>query len=77
MLYSTCPSCGYFLGMVYLQWETGKENICNNPKLNEEQKEIELQKLVMSLKLRRYCCRMRVMTYKDIVQDILAVPKDV
>jgi DNA-directed RNA polymerase subunit N (RpoN/RPB10) len=77
MLYSTCPTCGYFLGNVYLQWETESANICNNPKLNNEQKEKELQKLVMSLKIRRYCCRMRIMTYKDIVQDILPVPKDV
>ena len=30
----------------------------------------ELLKL-LNLGLRRYCCRMRIMTYKDIVQDIM------
>ena len=28
------------------------------------------------LKLRRYCCRLRVMTYKEQVKEILPIPKD-
>ena len=30
----------------------------------------------MSLKLRRYCCRVRVMTYKEQVKEILPIPKE-
>jgi DNA-directed RNA polymerase subunit N (RpoN/RPB10) len=73
MLYITCPTCGYFLGQKTLEYEQGKEQICTNPKLSSEEKEKELTKLLLGLGLRRYCCKMRMMTYKDIVQDILPV----
>jgi DNA-directed RNA polymerase subunit N (RpoN/RPB10) len=75
MLYSTCPTCGYFLGQKTLEWETKQANICSNQKITEEEKSKLLQELLISLGLRRYCCRMRMISYKDIVQDILA-PKD-
>ena len=73
MLYISCPTCGYFLGQKVIQYEINKDIITNNPELNEKQKEDELSKLLIGLKLRRYCCKMRIMTYKDIVQDILPV----
>jgi len=73
MLYISCPTCGYFLGQKTVEYENGKQAICSNPKFSTEQKENELSKLLLSLKLRRYCCKMRMMTYKDIVQDILPV----
>ena len=73
MLYITCPTCGYFLGQKTLEYEQGKEQICTNPKLSSEEKEKELTKLLLGLGLRRYCCKMRMMTYKDIVQDILPI----
>lgn len=76
MLYLTCPSCGYFIGQKILEYEQGKENICSNPKLSSEEREKELSKLLLSLGFRRYCCKMRMMTYKDIVKDILPVPQD-
>jgi DNA-directed RNA polymerase subunit N (RpoN/RPB10) len=74
MLYLTCPTCGYFLGQKVLEYETNKTLICNNPKLSVEEKDIQLSKLIINANLRRYCCKMRLMTYKDIVQDILSVP---
>ena len=74
MLYLTCPTCGYFLGQKVLEYETNKTLICNNPKLSVEEKDTQLSKLLMNANLRRYCCKMRLMTYKDIVQDILPVP---
>ena len=73
MLYISCPTCGYFLGQKTIEYENGKQSICSNPNLSTEQKEKELSLLLLSLKLRRYCCKMRMMTYKDIVQDILPV----
>ena len=73
MLYIICPTCHYFLGQKTVEYESGKQSICSNPKYSTEQKEAELSKLLLSLKLRRYCCKMRMMTYKDIVQDILPV----
>jgi DNA-directed RNA polymerase subunit N (RpoN/RPB10) len=74
MLYITCPTCGYFLGQKNLEYEEGKHKICTNPKLSTEEREKELSKLLLSLGIRRYCCKMRMMSYKDIVQDIIAVP---
>ena len=74
MLYLTCPTCGTFLGLKTLEWETKSYDICTNPKLTKEEKEKQKTKLLLSLKLRRYCCRMRMMSYKDIVQDILPIP---
>jgi len=71
MLYLSCPTCGYFIGQKTIEYEQSKEKICSNPKLSSEEREIQLSKLLQSLKLRRYCCKMRVMSYKDIVQDIL------
>ena len=73
MLYIICPTCGYFIGQKGITYEENKEKICNNPELTIAVKEQELSKLLLSLKLRRYCCKMRVMTYKDIVKDILPV----
>lgn len=73
MLYITCPTCGYFLGQKTLEYEEGKYKICSNPKINQEEKENELSKLLLGLGLKRYCCKMRMMTYKDIVQDIIPV----
>lgn len=74
MLYVTCPTCGTFLGNKTLQFETKKEKICSNPKFDQEQQGKEIQKLLQSLKLRRYCCRMRMMTYKNQVEIIQGLP---
>lgn len=74
MLYITCPTCGYFLGQKTIDYEQKKDKICSNPNLSTEQREEELSKLLKDLKLRRYCCKMRVMTYKNLVEYILPVP---
>jgi DNA-directed RNA polymerase subunit N (RpoN/RPB10) len=74
MLYLSCPTCGYFLGLKTIEYEEGKEKICSNPKLTPEERASELSKLLVNLNLSRYCCRMRMMTSKDIVQDILLIP---
>jgi DNA-directed RNA polymerase subunit N (RpoN/RPB10) len=59
--------------MKHQEYELGKEKICTNPKLTVEERETELSKLLLGLKLKRYCCKMRMMTYKDIVNDILPI----
>lgn len=75
MLYITCPTCGYFLGFKTVEWENKSNEICNDPKLSDDEKEKKKSELLMSLNLPRYCCKMRMMTYKDIVNDILPVKK--
>ena len=73
MLYTTCPTCGFFLGQKTEEYEKKKNDICSNPKLSKKEREEEISKLLKSMGFRRYCCRMRMMTYKDLVQDILPV----
>ena len=75
MLYIICPSCGYFLAQKTLIWEQKSDEICNNHNYSQEEKEKKKQEVLLSLNLPRYCCKMRMMTYKDIVQDILPISK--
>ena len=71
--YLTCPTCGYFLGQKIIEWETKSKVICDNPKLMKQEKEKLKQELLLSLNLRRYCCKMRLMSGKDLVYDIMPV----
>jgi hypothetical protein len=73
MLYVTCPTCGYFIGQKTIEYEEKKKNICTNALLSKEEKETELSKLLLSLKIRRYCCKMRIMSYSDLVNIILPI----
>jgi len=72
MIYSTCPTCGFFIGNIVNEFEIEKEKICSNSKLSIEEQQNEISKLLKSLKVRRYCCRMRIMTCKDLVKEIIA-----
>jgi len=76
MIPLTCPTCGYFLGSKIHTFELEKEKICENAKLSEEEQGKEIQKLIKSLDLRRYCCTMRLMSSKDLVQDILPISSE-
>ena len=71
MIYIVCPTCGYFIGSKTIEFERKKAEICSNAELSEEQQNEQIQKLLKEIKIRRYCCRMRIMTTKDIVQDII------
>lgn len=73
MLYLECPSCGWCLGQIIEKYEIDKNKICADPTYTDEEKQDLISKLILSLNLRRYCCKSRVMTYKDKVQDILPV----
>ena len=72
MIYSRCPTCGFFIGNIVHNFEMEKEKICSNNKISKEQQEKEISKLLQNLKVRRYCCRMRVMTCKDMVHEIIS-----
>ena len=76
MLYLSCPTCGYCLGSKVLEYKESKKKICDNPKYDQEKKEVEITKLIKNLNLRRYCCRIRIMTYKEQVEEIQPIPKD-
>ena len=73
MLYLSCPTCGYFLGIKTQNFENEKKKICSNPNLSIDEREKQISELIKSLNLRRYCCKMRVMSYKDIVDVVLPI----
>ena len=75
MIYSTCPTCGFFIGNIVNKYELDKKKVCSNEKLSEEEQQSEISKLLKDLKVRRYCCRMRIMTSKDLVEEILSPNK--
>lgn len=73
MEYLSCPSCGYFLGQKSIEYDTKKEKICELKDLSEKEKALKIKELLNSLKIRRYCCKMRLMTSKDQSKEILPV----
>jgi DNA-directed RNA polymerase subunit N (RpoN/RPB10) len=70
MLYIICPTCGYFIGKKTLEYEKEKEKICSDPELSDEDKEIKISEVILKLNIKRYCCKMRLISYKDIVTII-------
>ena len=70
MIYLKCPTCSLVLGNRQQIYEQGLEEIESNPN-NDEEMKLELkQKLINSLGLKRYCCKMRVITYKNKTEII-------
>lgn len=66
MIYIRCPSCGYILGNRQIMFEKGLEQINSDPNTDEETKMNLKTNLVESLKLKNYCCKMRVITFKSL-----------
>lgn len=65
MIYLKCPTCGYILGNRQRLYDNGLNDIESNPN-NDEETKLELKnKLIESLKIKRYCCKMRIITYKN------------
>ena len=56
-----------------------EKNQTTDPQSNLEDIEVkkdteeQIQELIKSLKIRRYCCRMRLLTTVDLVKDILPI----
>ena len=65
MIYLRCPTCAYIIGNRQIHYETKLFEIDNNPNIDEEEKLNQKNKLVESLELKRYCCKMRVITFKS------------
>jgi DNA-directed RNA polymerase subunit N (RpoN/RPB10) len=71
MLYATCPTCHNLLADKQLIFEEEKEKLDNNKKMSKKDKEKEMEKLLDKLGLKKYCCRMRMITYLDQVNIII------
>jgi len=68
--------CGYPLCVVSNKFRTERQKICNNLELSESEKAEEISKLINSLGLRRYCCKMTLMTCVELVYEILPVDRE-
>ena len=65
MIYLKCPTCGYVLGNRQKMYDIGLDEIESNPNNDEEMKLKLKNKLIESLEIKKYCCKMRVITYKN------------
>lgn len=72
MLYIVCPTCGRLLADKMIPYENGVRKIDENDELDADQKNEEKMKLLDKLKIPqdRYCCRMRLITYKSLVHIV-------
>lgn len=70
MIYIKCPSCGYLLGNRQIPYEKGIYDIENNSAIDEDAKMKQKIKLIESLKIKRYCCKMRIITFKQLTDII-------
>ena len=68
MLYLKCPTCKELLGNRVLIYETQLKKI-NNLDVKEASKEILRHKLLSDL-VELYCCKQRLITYKNIVETV-------
>jgi DNA-directed RNA polymerase subunit N (RpoN/RPB10) len=66
MIYLKCPSCGTVIGNRQIAYEAKLQEIDNNPNIDEDAKLEQKNKLINSLELKRYCCKMRIMTFKSM-----------
>lgn len=65
MIYLKCPTCGTVIGNRQIIYENKLKEIDNNPNMDEDAKLDQKNKLINSLELKRYCCKMRIITFKS------------
>ena len=72
MEYLTCPTCGYLIGQKSIEYNNERDKIWADKKNNSDMVNDKLSKLMKSLKIRRYCCKMRLMSCKDLSKELIA-----
>jgi len=70
MLPPKCFTCNKLFADIELHLEAEYKRIENDPQLNEDEKLKQKEKLLDYLNMNRYCCRMRLISYVDLVQVI-------
>ncbi len=75
MLYLKCPTCRNLLGNKQLYFEQKMDEICKDCDMKKitfeeaEEKKMELVNFLIPNK-HRYCCKMRLMTYRKIIEFV-------
>ena len=75
MYYLKCPSCGNIISNRIIKINEEYDKINNDFKLSDEEKEKKRTEVINSLKLKRYCCKSRLMTLPNLI-DIINPMKD-
>jgi DNA-directed RNA polymerase subunit N (RpoN/RPB10) len=70
MIYLKCPSCSYIIGNRQIIYEKKLDEIYSNPNIDDDEKMNQKTKLIDSLNIKRYCCRMRIITFKQLTDII-------
>ena len=75
MLYLKCPTCKTLLGDKQMIYEKVISEICKDcdiHKLTEEEADKLKQEVVNSIGIEseRYCCKMRLMTFKKLIEIV-------
>jgi len=69
MLYTICPTCGHLLADIELEF-TEKYNNITESKDAEQKKDKDVEKLFNDVKIKKYCCKMRLISYFDHIKVI-------
>jgi DNA-directed RNA polymerase subunit N (RpoN/RPB10) len=70
MLYPVCPTCGHLLADIEVEFTDKYEKI-NESKDSDEKKGKEIEKLFVDVKIKKYCCKMRLISYFNHIRTIL------
>ena len=71
MIYIRCPSCATLIGNRHILLQQGLANINENSE-NKTKKELEgeKKKLINTLELNNYCCKMRIIGYISLPEIV-------
>jgi DNA-directed RNA polymerase subunit N (RpoN/RPB10) len=70
MLYTVCPTCGHLLADIEIEFsEKYNKIVDNNDK--DDKKDKDIKKLFNDLRVNKYCCRMRLISYLDHIKIIV------
>lgn len=76
MLYPVCPTCGHLLADIELEFtekynkiieEENKKEIKGNANIKDN----SIEKLFNEFKIKKYCCKMRLISYFDHIKVII------
>jgi DNA-directed RNA polymerase subunit N (RpoN/RPB10) len=70
MLYFKCPTCKTLLANKQIPYEKAIREISSNSNLTDKQKDEQREALLNKLKLTNLCCRMRIMTFVNLLEII-------
>ena len=78
MLYPVCPTCGRLLGDIEVEFTEKYNKLISNEFIvkkggsaKDKDSEKEIEKLFNEYKIKKYCCKMRLISYFDHIKYII------